>query len=438
MTNMSLLVRFSFGVVELMLMLFGLVITTVSRDLERPTKRFFTAFFSMLCLCAVSNLLIWGTSFVGSLPGPVPAAVFIQSFLCGALSLLITAYLHFCSGIRLKKSAVFYTALTLVVLYTALLCSTFFSEAFYYFTQEGHYRRGPWYPLLSSPLALVLVLDTLLLLRRRKRLSGRQFSAFLICLTLPLAGALAQMLFSGYPIAAYALAVASVLQFGFVFADQTETNRRRQEELLRQRANVTVLQMRPHFIYNTMTSIYYLISQDAEKAQRVTLDFTNYLRKNFSAVAKDQPIPFTEELEHTEAYLAVEQVRFEDLLTVTYDTPYTVFRVPPLTLQPLVENAVKHRAEPDRPLSIRISTGKNGNAYVITVEDTGPGFCENNAAGSSRPALENIRERLELMCGGTLTVSPLVGGGTSAVVTIPISSPHAAPERKKRAASENA
>ena len=72
-----------------------------------------------------------------------------------------------------------------------------------------------------------------------------------------------------------------------------------------------VLQMRPHFIFNTMMSIYSLCNQDPQKARQVTMDFTNYLRKNFNAVASDSTIPFSAELEHTRAYLAVEQVRLK-------------------------------------------------------------------------------------------------------------------------------
>ncbi|MBR1770512.1 MAG: histidine kinase [Lachnospiraceae bacterium] len=83
------------------------------------------------------------------------------------------------------------------------------------------------------------------------------------------------------------------------------------ETIERQAASIRVLQMRPHFIYNTMMSIYYLCKQDADKAQAVILDFNSYLRRNFTAIAKEGTIPFSEELEHTRAYLAVEQVRFE-------------------------------------------------------------------------------------------------------------------------------
>ena len=177
-----------------------------------------------------------------------------------------------------------------------------------------------------------------------------------------------------------------------------------------------VLQMRPHFIYNTMTSIYYLCKQDSDKAQQVILDFTSYLRSNFTAVAREDTVAFSEEMEHTRAYLAVEQVRFEGRLFVEFDTPYTSFRIPPLTLQPIVENAVKHGVDPDMdPLHITVRTRKSSHGNEIIVEDNGPGFGPSDNA-DPHIALNNIRERLKIMCNGSLHISAREGGGT--VVTI--------------------
>ena len=89
-------------------------------------------------------------------------------------------------------------------------------------------------------------------------------------------------------------------------------------------------------------SIYSLCNQDPKRARQVIMDFTTYLRRNFTAIASEAPVPFSTELEHTRAYLAVEQAQYENSLFVDYDTPHTTFRIPPLTLQPIVENAVKH------------------------------------------------------------------------------------------------
>lgn len=179
--------------------------------------------------------------------------------------------------------------------------------------------------------------------------------------------------------------------------------------------------MRPHFIYNVMMSIYYLCAQDSRKAQQVTLDFTTYLRKNFTAIASEDTVPFSDELEHTRAYLAVEQVQFEDGLLVAYDTPHTNFRVPPLTLQPIVENSVKHGMAPEyAPLRISIQTRVTDSGSEIVVEDSGPGFAS-DVPDDSEPhiALTNIRQRLEMMCGGKMTILPRDGGGTIVTVTIP-------------------
>ena len=177
--------------------------------------------------------------------------------------------------------------------------------------------------------------------------------------------------------------------------------------------------MRPHFICNAMMSIYYLCDQDPGKAKQVTLDFTTYLRKNFTAFASEDTIPFTDELEHTRAYLAVEQAQFEDALFVSFDTPHTMFRVPPLTLQPIVENAVKHGLKSSSdPIHISVVTRQTDDSSEIIVEDDGPGF---DPVDDNEPhiALNNISQRLELMCKGKLIISDREGGGTSVRVTVP-------------------
>jgi len=115
----------------------------------------------------------------------------------------------------------------------------------------------------------------------------------------------------------------------------------------------------------------------------------------------------------------VEQASFSDRLFVDYDTPHTQFRVPPLTMQPLVENAVKHGMDPEgEPLHILIRTRQIGNGSKIIVENDGPDF---EAANDNEPhiALSNIEQRLKMMCGGDLTITPREGGGTVVTVTIP-------------------
>ena len=181
-----------------------------------------------------------------------------------------------------------------------------------------------------------------------------------------------------------------------------------------------VLQMRPHFIFNTLMSIHSLCRLDPQKAQQITTDFTNYLRRNFNAVASDSTIPFSTELEHTRAYLAVEQAQHGAMLSVDYDTPFTHFRLPALTLQPIVENAVKHGMDPYHgPLCISIRTQSTDFGVEIIVEDNGSGF-DTSDNGEPHLALKNIQQRLEFMCDGSLAIIPRDEGGTVVTITIPL------------------
>ena len=149
------------------------------------------------------------------------------------------------------------------------------------------------------------------------------------------------------------------------------------------------------------------------------MDFTTYLRKNFTAIASATPIPFSSELEHTRAYLAVEQAQYEDSLFVDYDIQHTMFRVPPLTLQPIVENAIKHGRDPYAgPFRISIRTRRTYAGSEIVVEDNGKGF-DTDEDSEPHIALKNIRQRLKIMCDGEMMITAREKGGTAVTVTIP-------------------
>ena len=115
----------------------------------------------------------------------------------------------------------------------------------------------------------------------------------------------------------------------------------------------------------------------------------------------------------------MEQAQYSKSLIVDYDTPHTFFRVPPLTLQPIVENAVKHGINPySGPLRISIRTRRTDAGTEIIVEDTGPGF---DPTDESKPhaALKNIQQRLKMMCGGTLEITSREAGGTRVTIRVP-------------------
>jgi len=195
--------------------------------------------------------------------------------------------------------------------------------------------------------------------------------------------------------------------------------RKKEEELRDARIKSMMNQIRPHFIYNTLASIYLLCREDPEKAATVVNDFTEYLQGNFTAISETNLVSFSEELRHTHAYLAVEKALYMDKLQIEQDTDFKAFRLPPLTLQPLVENAVKHGMNlTSGVLHINIRTRYTDSGIEISVEDNGPGFDPSDES-SPHTAVTNIRQRLELMCGGSLSIQSGEGGGTMVKILIP-------------------
>ncbi len=421
MTSWIDLINMLAAVSGLVIAVLGLILARSVPFLERENRRFFTGLFVLLIAYVFSTL---SSSFFLTLPwtgAPTLSriSIFCESMFSSLLMPMLTYYLLRCAGEDWRKNAVFSAASVLWLVYFTLLVITQFTTAIYYVTPENVYHRGPWYPLLLVGPVLLMLLNLAALLRRRAALNRRQRLAFSLYLLIPLACMLVQMVAYGLLMIVIGSTVAAMCLFTFILRDQMDRFMEQQAELANQRASIMVLQMRPHFICNTLMSIYYLCSQDPRKAQQVTLDFTSYLRRNFTAIAVAGTIPFPEELEHTRAYLAVEQTRFEGMLFVEIDTPHTGFRIPPLTLQPIVENSVKHGVSPGmQPLYLSVLTRETPDGSEIIVEDTGPGFAQTDD-NEPHVALANIRERLALLCGGTLSIEPRAAGGTRVTLHIP-------------------
>ena len=410
----------------LLLSVMGVWFTATIPGLDRWSKRFFLCYFIVFMLCCLCSVLEAIPRYFPISNAAFYAVLTVESLFLSLPLPMLTLYLLHCRGEDLRKSKLLSAVAALWALYCVLCIVDPFTGLFTIVTSDNRYSRGQFYSLVLLPLLLILLLNLACTLRSRKQLSRKVYFGFLVAI-LPMTLALMVQLFADvFPLLDVGYVLSTLSMYSLVLSDQLEQDRRQQREIARQqqeianqRASIMVLQMRPHFIYNTMTSIYHLCDQDPQLAQQVTKDFTDYLRKNFTAVASDHTIPFSAELEHPRAYLAVEQATYEDSLFVEYDTPHTMFRLPPLTLQPIVENAVKHGRDPYAgPFHISIRTRKTESASEITVADDGRGF---DVGADSEPgvALQNIRQRLELMCGGSLTITPNEGGGTVVTLTVP-------------------
>lgn len=198
--------------------------------------------------------------------------------------------------------------------------------------------------------------------------------------------------------------------------------RQLEAELEQSRIDVMLSQIQPHFIFNTLTAIYQLCEEDPPRAREAVGAFSRYIRRNLEALKRREQAPFEEELKHIEIYLWLEQLRFGKRLQVRYQIECMAFLLPVLTVQPLVENAVKHGISKRREGGTVIIAAQETPAdYRVTVSDDGVGFDTSAPAADEKNhvGLKNIRSRLWSVCGGTLSIESTPGQGTAAVITIP-------------------
>ena len=191
-------------------------------------------------------------------------------------------------------------------------------------------------------------------------------------------------------------------------------------QLTESRVSTMMSQIRPHFIYNTLGSIEQLCIIDPSKAGELVHNFAKYLRGNFGELDNPKPILMSQEMEHVRHYISIENVRFPDM-TFSFEMNSDDFHIPALTIQPIVENAIKHGLmKLSKGGTIRVVSYETESHYCVSVEDDGVGFDTDVLLDErKRVGIRNIRGRLKAMVNGTLEIESRVGIGTTVLIKIP-------------------
>ena len=186
--------------------------------------------------------------------------------------------------------------------------------------------------------------------------------------------------------------------------------------------------MQPHFLYNALASIREIVLDEPEYASNLLCDFTTYLRACLRSVTSDALIPFSQELSNIEAYTHIEKIRFGDKLTIKYNCMETDFSIIPLSIQPLVENAIRHgiyeRGEDGGIVAVRSFRKKD--RIEILVEDNGVGFDydaimqEIKDGTRDSTGMFNLIYRFEKILHAKVTVESQPNVGTRVTVSIPL------------------
>lgn len=306
-----------------------------------------------------------------------------------------------------------------VVYLTAL-----FSDICFTIDADNSWQGG--YPLLRSSClitSIALLAELVFLTIRERRSATRNrvwiplYVTFIILLALLADGHVGDV---PQPVSFLTIAVVVGCALYYFWLHLQFVREHEQALAAEQRIQIMMTQIQPHFLYNTLATIRSLCLKSPETAALTIEQFSRYLRQNLETLDQPGLIAFTRELEHARIYSEIEMLMFP-YIHVKYDIEDDDFMLPALTVQPLVENAIRHgvRAREDGLVCIRST--KVPGSHSVVISDNGLGFDPDAVVASqgTHIGIDNVRERIERQCGGTLTVKSKPGEGTTATILIP-------------------
>lgn len=191
------------------------------------------------------------------------------------------------------------------------------------------------------------------------------------------------------------------------------------QELQNAQISIMLSQIKPHFLYNSLNTLGYLCKKDPDIAAEGIEHFSRYLRSNTEFLGETLLVPFTQELKHLEDYLYLEKLRFGERVQVDYELEVTDFLIPTLTIQPLVENAIRHGITKQQAGgTIKIRTRKENDEIILVISDDGIGFDSSAICndGTTHIGLMNVKKRLELQCNAVFDIASQPGIGTTVTI----------------------
>lgn len=381
---------------------------------QKSGSRYFLVLLSLIVFTLVADIFAW--------IGEGNVQLRMMTLIANTVASCVTRIAIICFMGYLKESlyansrAAAFTLTLFRILCVISLIVTVGDAFFGYFhivNEHGHYILNPesnirLLSLLFPLLAFVAIILMALFATQSARVSRFVFIVYTI---FPIAGFIIDHIFHGYCFAYIGLVVSVLIIYTNIYLQK-------QKQIDAQRNALMISQINPHFIYNTLSTIASMCDISPSQAKNLTVDFSKYLRQNLGTMTKEGLIPFEQEMEHVECYLKIEKVRFRERLNINYAIRCSDFLVPPLTVQPLVENAVKHgitkKAEGGM---LKISTYENGENYVIEIIDDGVGFEAETT--EMHVGIQNVSRRIASMCKGVVSLKSMPTVGTRVTIEIP-------------------
>ena len=406
--NVSLLV---FSALVTLFLLIGAI-----TDMNRKSR-----FMSSFIILLISNILmqlgeagIW--FFAGKLENIV--LLNISAMMSMVFSyVLISAYAHCLTEFVCERKKVSfvpnYIILAICSIYILLSVISLFNGMFFSFDENGCFVNGQMYGLVIAFDLIVIIIGIFWVMCYRKILTLREISFLISFNVLPLLSMTLQRFWEPTP--QYMAVTLSLIVIYVLFHGEIT------RQLADSRISIMLSQIQPHFMHNMLTTIMYMCRTEPEEAEKTVGQFADYLRANMDSLTLKQCIQFETELKHVKTYWSLEEKRFGDKIRAVYDIQENSFMIPSLTIQPIVENAVKHGMRKGKQLTVTIRTYSDVNNYYVEINDDGRGFDVNafENDGKSHIGIKNVQQRIKMMCGGELMVNSVPDQGTDSVIKIP-------------------
>ena len=410
-----------FGIIICMIVILCRRFTVVNKHIKTQTD------FTLLVLCEA--LILFFGVVTGLLTGHgtktadifLPAGCFAKNLLTYLLLGFFTNFvLHSFISEKDRTARIF--VWSVIALSVAALIFNFVKPIYYYIDSGNVCQKGDFYSVSQLPCLIIYLENLIYIIINRKKVSKNIFSSFMLYMIIPMCAFALQIFLHGIDIINIALIAVLLLMFVIMQNQLVNEYIEQKRQLQESGVRLMVSQIKPHFIFNSLTAIAQLCDDNPALAKETTIFFAKYLRGNLSALEKPEAVPFSDELNHIKNYLSIEKVRFGDYLNIVYDIETVDFKVPVLSVQPLIENAVKHGVGmKEDGGTVTLSVHKNGNAVEIKVIDDGVGFdTAQPYGGEGHIGISSSVERFRQICGAETKIESSVGKGTEITVSIPL------------------
>jgi len=375
--------------------------------------------FSLLVFCnmmvVLSNLL--GLIYKGQMGEMANVILKISNFsefLFTAAN--FAAFSNYC--LKVLKINQQYIFVYLVIPCVILLIINVFTGWVYYIDENNVYYRGLFFNYYSVYFAFLFIALLVIIIINRKNLTKGELLSFICYIVIPSICILIQAFYYGLYLSQFASASLLLIVIIFSLKKDAALYIQREKEIQEISDRIVISQVQPHFLYNCISAIM-AIDGTPKKTKDALAKFAKYLRFNLNSLSSNEPILFTKEMEHVENYVDLENLRMDGKIKMIYSLDYTSFSIPPLSIQMLVENAIKHGfGKKGNHGTVKISSRFENNQIVITVEDDGCGFATDFHKLDGHYGLKNLQNRITMM-NGSLDIKSKVNEGTKVTVFLP-------------------